>query len=45
LLELTWGGQNNINLSNGEVRKFLEDGDSIIMTGWAMKNGKKIGFG
>lgn len=45
LLELTWGGRDTITLSNGETRKFIEDGDSIIMTGFALKNGKKIGFG
>lgn len=45
LLELTWGGKQTINLSNGESRKFIEDGDTIIMKGYANKNGKKIGFG
>lgn len=45
LLELTWGGRDDIELSNGEKRKFLQDGDSIVMTGWAVRNGKKIGFG
>jgi len=32
-------------LSNGETRKFIEDGDSIVITGFANRNGKKIGFG
>ena len=45
LLELTWGGRDEITLGNGEKRKFVEDGDEIIMTGFTMKNGKKIGFG
>lgn len=45
LLELTWGGRDDVELVNGEKRKFILDGDSIIMTGWAIKNGKKIGFG
>ena len=45
LLQLTWGGRDNITLSNGETRKFIEDGDSIVITGFAVKNGKKIGFG
>lgn len=45
LLQLTWGGRDNITLSNGETRKFVEDGDSIVITGFAVKNGKKIGFG
>lgn len=45
LLELTWGGRDSINLSNGETRKFIEDGDSIVITGFANRNGKRIGFG
>jgi fumarylacetoacetase len=45
LLEITWGGRDDIELPNGDKRKFLLDGDSIVMTGWANKNGKKIGFG
>ena len=45
LLELSWGGQNKITLKNGEERVFIQDGDSIIMTGYAVNKGKKIGFG
>lgn len=45
LLELTWGGRDEIKLSNGEVRKFVEDGDTILMRGTAVKNGRKMGFG
>lgn len=45
LLELTWGGRDEIEFSNGEKRKFIQDGDIVVMTGHALKNGKKIGFG
>ncbi len=46
LLELTEGGKKPINLANGEQRVFIADGDSIIMRGWAQKNGMpRIGFG
>jgi len=46
LLELTEGGKKAIVLSNGEQRIFIEDGDSIIMRGWAQKDGApRIGFG
>lgn len=46
LLELSRGGKEEIKLDNGEVRKFLEDGDTIIMRGWCSKDGaKRIGFG
>ena len=46
LLELTEGGKKPIELSNGEQRVFIGDGDSIIMRGWTQKNGApRIGFG
>lgn len=46
LLELTEGGKKPILFSNGEQRIFIEDGDSIIMRGWAQKEGApRIGFG
>ncbi|WMW81154.1 fumarylacetoacetase [Undibacterium cyanobacteriorum] len=46
LLELTEGGKKPIVFSNGEQRVFMEDGDSIIMRGWAQKDGAvRIGFG
>ena len=46
LLELTEGGKKPIVFSNGEQRVFIEDGDSIIMRGWAQKDGApRIGFG
>ena len=46
LLELSEGGKKPIVLSNGEQRVFIADGDSIIMRGWAQKDGAaRIGFG
>ncbi len=46
LLELTEGGKKSIALSNGEQRIFMEDGDAIIMRGWAQKEGTaRVGFG
>lgn len=46
LLELTKGGKQAIPLNNGEQRLFMEDGDTIIMRGWAQKEGLvRIGFG
>jgi fumarylacetoacetase len=44
LLELTWNGQNPITLPDGSTRQFLEDGDSIEITGWAQGDGHRIGF-
>lgn len=45
MLELTWGGKNPLTLSDGSERKFIEDNDTIIMRGYAEKNGVRIGFG
>lgn len=46
LLELTWRGKEPIQLPNGEQRRFLEDGDEIIMKGFCQREGfRRIGFG
>ncbi len=46
LLELTWRGKEPIQLPNGEERRFLEDGDEIIMRGFCEREGfRRIGFG
>ena len=46
LLELTWRGTQPIELPNGETRRFLEDGDEIIMHGFCEREGfRRIGFG
>lgn len=45
LLELTWRGERPLRLPNGSERTFLEDGDTVVMTGWAQGEGYRIGFG
>ena len=46
LLELTQGGKKAIHLPNGESRTFLEDGDTIILRGYCLRDGfRRIGFG
>jgi fumarylacetoacetase len=45
LLELTWNNTRPLQLSNGEQRGFLQDGDTLIMKGYCEKNGLRIGFG
>ncbi len=45
LLELTWNGQNPIALADGGTRTFIEDGDTLTLTGWAQGDGHRIGFG
>ncbi|MGB1389027.1 MAG: fumarylacetoacetase [Paracoccaceae bacterium] len=45
LLELSWGGKDPITLDTGEVRSFLEDGDTLTLSGHAQGDGYRIGFG
>jgi len=45
LLELSWGGTNPVVLEGGETRSFLEDGDTMILKGYAQGEGYRIGFG
>lgn len=46
LLELTSRGAEPVELPNGETRKFLEDGDEVILRGWCEQPGlRRIGLG
>ena len=45
MLEIAWKGTKPIRMPDGTERKFLHDGDTVIMRGWAEKNGLRIGFG
>ena len=45
LLELTLAGKEPLQLPNGEQRCFLEDGDTVILTGYAQGDGYRIGLG
>jgi fumarylacetoacetase len=46
LLERTWRGERPLALPDGTSRRFLEDGDEVIMTAHAEgKNAVRIGFG
>jgi fumarylacetoacetase len=45
LLELTWNGQRPFILGGGTARTFIEDGDTVLMKGYAEKGGVRIGFG
>jgi len=45
MLELSWRGEKPIDLPSGETRSFLEDGDRVVMTGFADGDGYRVGFG
>ena len=45
MLELAWMGTKPIEMKDGSERKFINDGDTVTMRGFAEKNGKRVGFG
>lgn len=46
LLERTWRGTEPLELPSGEQRRFLEDGDEVIMKGYCEREGfRRIGLG
>ena len=45
MLELSWKGTKAVKLESGEERKFIEDGDTVIMKGFGEKDGIRVGFG
>ncbi len=45
MLEIAWKGTKPVKMPDGSERKFLLDGDTVIMKGWAEKKGIRIGFG
>ncbi|HEX4653985.1 MAG TPA: fumarylacetoacetase [Candidatus Udaeobacter sp.] len=45
MLELTWRGANPLKLPNDETRKWLENGDTLSITGWCQGDGYRVGFG
>lgn len=45
LLEITWGGKEPLTLEGGIERRFLEDGDTMTLAGWAQGPDYRIGFG
>jgi fumarylacetoacetase len=45
MLELAWKGTKPIEMPDGTVRRFIEDHDTVVIKGYAEKNGKRVGFG
>ncbi len=45
MLELTWKGTKPIKMPDGSERKFIDDGDTVIMKGHAEKDNIRVGFG
>lgn len=45
MLEISWKGTKPVAMPDGTERKFIQDGDSVIMKAFCEKDGKRIGFG
>jgi fumarylacetoacetase len=45
MLELAWKGTRPISMPDGTSRTFIQDHDTVIIRGWAEKEGLRIGFG
>ena len=45
MLEITWRGSKPVQMPDGTERKFIQDGDTVIMRGHGEKDGVRIGFG
>ena len=45
MLELCWKGTKPLKMNDGSERRFILDGDTVIMRGHCVANGVRIGFG
>ncbi len=45
MLEISWRGTKSVPMPDGSERKFIQDGDTVIMRGHAEREGIRIGFG
>jgi len=45
MLEISWKGTKPVQMPDGSERKFIMDGDTVIMKGHCQRNGIRIGFG
>lgn len=45
MLEISWQGKNPVQMPDGTERRFIQDNDTVIIKGYAEKDGVRIGFG
>ncbi len=45
MLEISWKGTKPIEMPDGSQRRFINDGDTVKMTGYSQNNEVRIGFG
>lgn len=45
MLEISWRGTKPVSMPDGTERKFLLDGDTVVMRAFSEKDGIRVGFG
>ena len=45
MLELAWQGTKPVQLNNGETRTSIKDFDTVLLNGYCLADGVRIGFG
>ena len=45
MLEIAWKGTKPVAMNDGSIRSFIQDGDTVVVRGYAEKNGVRVGFG
>ena len=45
MLEISWRCTKPVDMPDGSQRKFIQDGDTVVMRGWGESKGVRIGFG
>ncbi|MFY7707885.1 MAG: fumarylacetoacetase [Flavobacteriales bacterium] len=45
MLEIAWKGTKPVAMNDGSTRTFIQDGDTVIIRGYAMKDNVRVGFG
>lgn len=45
MLEISWAGKKPVEMPDGTYRKFINDGDTVIMRGYAQKGEMRVGLG
>jgi fumarylacetoacetase len=45
MLEISWAGSRSVKMKDGSERKFIQDGDTVLLRGYAKKGDIRVGFG
>jgi fumarylacetoacetase len=45
MIELSWRGSKAVDIGEGQTRKFINDGDEVILSGFCQNESFRIGFG